>query len=273
MDLKNLGEYNFVLKSLWSQFDDLKIRNGVLCKLHKDSNKCRVIVPLTERRRILKQCHDNKTSGHLGIKKTLSRIKDRFYWPGLRQDVVAYIAGCEVCAKRKGPNKRQRAPMQLQISGYPMERIVMDILGELPETERGQKYILVISDYYSKLTESFPMPNMLASTVANILVTERVPFRVLKGYSDVNYLINCGRRGRPQVIHEDRMRLCKGQLLRGETEMNENENQDDTFELESVVPKISNDEPDSAGNIVDQSDSRDESDYTGRPHRVTKQPA
>ncbi|CAG2203555.1 unnamed protein product [Mytilus edulis] len=116
-NLKTLGEYNYVIKGLWSQFDDLKIQDGVLCKVH------RVIVPLTERRRILKQCHDNKTSGHLGIKKTLSRIKDRIYWLGVRQDTVAYIAVCEVCAKRKGPNKRQRAPMQLQKSGYPMEHI------------------------------------------------------------------------------------------------------------------------------------------------------
>ncbi|CAG2204818.1 unnamed protein product [Mytilus edulis] len=111
-NLKNLGEYNYVIKSLWSQFDDLKIQDGVLCKVHRDNNKSRVIVPLTERRRILQQCHDNKTSGHLGIKKTQSRIKDRFYWPGVRHDIVAYIAGCEICAKRKGPNKRQRAPMQ-----------------------------------------------------------------------------------------------------------------------------------------------------------------
>ncbi|CAC5398518.1 unnamed protein product [Mytilus coruscus] len=79
----------------------------------------------------------------------------------------------------------------------------------------------------------------------------RGPFRELKDYSDVNYLINCGRRGRPHVIPVDRMRLCKGQLLRGEIEMNRNENQDDTFVPESVVPEISNDEPDSADNNVD----------------------
>ncbi|CAG2253884.1 unnamed protein product [Mytilus edulis] len=100
----------------------------------------------------------------------------------------------------------------------------------------------------------------------------RGPFRVLKEYSDVNYLINCGRRGRPQVIHVDRMRLCKGQHLRGETEMNELEIQDDAFEPESVLPEIFNEELDSADNIVDQSDSRDESGYAGRPRRVTKQP-
>ncbi|CAG2192343.1 unnamed protein product [Mytilus edulis] len=89
-------------------------------------------------------------------------------------------------------------------------------------------------------------------------------------YSDVNYLINCGRRGRPQVIHVDRMRLCKCQLLRGETEVNENLNQNDTFEMESVVPEISNNEPDIADIIVDQ--RFDEPAHTGRPSRVTKQP-
>ncbi|VDI50864.1 Hypothetical predicted protein [Mytilus galloprovincialis] len=64
------------------------------------------------------------------------------------------------------------------------------------------------------------------------------------------------------------MRLCKGQLLRGETEINENENQDDTFVPESVLPEIFNVELDTADNIVDQNDTRDESDYTGRPRRA-----
>ena len=43
-----------------------------------------------------------------------------------------------------------------------MERIATDILGELPETEDGNRYILVVSDYFSKWTESFAMSNMEA---------------------------------------------------------------------------------------------------------------
>ncbi|CAC5371808.1 unnamed protein product [Mytilus coruscus] len=68
--------------------------------------------------------------------------------------------------------KRKRAQMQIQKSGYPIERIAIDNLGKLPKTARNDKYILVIGDYNTKLTESFPMENMGASTVAYILATE-----------------------------------------------------------------------------------------------------
>ena len=62
--------------------------------------------------------------------------------------------------------------MQVARSGYPMERIAVDILGELPVTERGNKYVLVVSDYFTKWTESYPMGNMEAATVAKLLVEQ-----------------------------------------------------------------------------------------------------
>lgn len=55
-----------------------------------------------------------------------------------------------------------------------MQRIATDILGELPETENGNKYILVVSDYFTKWTEAFAMANMEAGTVARIIVEEVV---------------------------------------------------------------------------------------------------
>ena len=53
-----------------------------------------------------------------------------------------------------------------------MERIAMDILGPLPITPRGNKYILVVSDYFTKWTECYAIPNQEAVTVANKLVNE-----------------------------------------------------------------------------------------------------
>ncbi|CAG2194672.1 Transposon Ty3-G Gag-Pol polyprotein,Transposon Ty3-I Gag-Pol polyprotein,Leucine-rich repeat-containing protein 43 [Mytilus edulis] len=322
-NLKNLGEYNYVIKSLWSQFDDLKIQDGVLCKVHRDNNKSRVIVPLTERRRILQQCHDNKTSGHLGIKKTQSRIKDRFYWPGidktrttpyhpqcdgmverfngtLAKMLTAYVdehhsnwdcllpyvmmayrsaqhetTGCTPNRMMLGREVATPVDLMYDVPDYlkkiPQNRWAWELQERMEEAHHfvrkhvGQEMVRQ-KKYYDKQLNwckfrkddqvyvFFPIRK--AGHSPKFTSYWRGPFRVLKEYSDVNYLINCGRRGRPQVIHVDRMRLCKGQLLRGETERNENN--DDTFEPESVLPEIFNEELDSADNIVDQSDSRDE---------------
>ncbi|XP_062601301.1 uncharacterized protein LOC134263019 [Saccostrea cucullata] len=69
---------------------------------------------------------------------------------------------------------KRRAPMELVESDLLMDRIATDILGELPMTDDGNKYILVVSDYFTKWTESFPMPNMEAKTVtvAKVIVEE-----------------------------------------------------------------------------------------------------
>ena len=84
------------------------------------------VVPYSERRNVLEQYHDEKTSGHLGIKKTLSKIRAKYYWPGLQRDVRMYIAGCELCSKRKSDNVTKCAPMKVVHSGYPLERIAKE---------------------------------------------------------------------------------------------------------------------------------------------------
>ena len=154
--------------------------------LDKDIILWQAILPLSSRRLVLKYSHDLKTSGHLGMRKTLSKIRQRYYWPGLQSDTTAYIAGCEECMRNKDLTRSKRAPMQIVRSGYPMERIAVDILGELPRTENGNKYILVVEGYFTKWMECFPIPNMEAVTVARILVDEviarfRIPERI---YSD-----------------------------------------------------------------------------------------
>ena len=57
--------------------------------------------------------------------------------------------------------------------GAPLERLAIDVLGPLPETDQGNRYILVVMDYFSKWVEAVAMPES-AATVAYLLVTERL---------------------------------------------------------------------------------------------------
>ncbi|CAG2231004.1 unnamed protein product [Mytilus edulis] len=129
------------LLDVCGQWDILEVIEGILYRRFETSdnskNRLQAIVPYSERRNVLFQCHDNKTSAHLGVRKTIERIRQKYYWPGLQADVRRYIKGCEFCNRRKNPCRTNKAPMQLVQSCHPMERIAADILGELPETENG----------------------------------------------------------------------------------------------------------------------------------------
>ncbi|PKI50762.1 hypothetical protein CRG98_028904, partial [Punica granatum] len=52
----------------------------------------RVYVPLYDnlRREILRECHDSKWAGHLGIHRTLTLVEEWYYWPQLRDDVETF---------------------------------------------------------------------------------------------------------------------------------------------------------------------------------------
>ena len=50
----------------------------------------------------------------------------------------------------------------------------MDILGPLPQTPRGNRFVLVVTDYFSKRMELYAIPNQEATTVAEKLVSEFV---------------------------------------------------------------------------------------------------
>lgn len=58
--------------------------------------------------------------------------------------------------------------------GAPMERIAVDLMGPMNETERFNRYILVVQDYFTKWVEAYPLPNDQAVTVAEVIVAEWV---------------------------------------------------------------------------------------------------
>ena len=187
-------------KIYWAQWQSLKLVNGVLYRFWEtpsgDAIIKQLILPESLRSEVLQQLHDTRTAGHLGVAKTLGRVRERFYWVQCRRDVQEWCRNCDLCAQKRGPQKKVRAPLGSYNVGSPMERIAIDVLGPLPTTEAGNKYVLVIADYFTKWVEAYPIPNQEALTVAELLVKEFI----------------C-RFGAPLLIHSDQGRNFESALF------------------------------------------------------------
>ena len=64
--------------------------------------------------------------------------------------------------------------MQPIYTGEPFERVDMDIIGPLPRTTRGHRYILTVVDHFSKHAEAYPIVDQEAVTVARAFLNEFV---------------------------------------------------------------------------------------------------
>jgi hypothetical protein len=92
-DIKNSNDG----KRYQSFYTDAK---GVIRTNIKTRRSC-IVVPQAVRADVLRVLHDHPLSSHMGFKKTLYKVRERFFWPGLINDVKRYIKGCETCQKIK----------------------------------------------------------------------------------------------------------------------------------------------------------------------------
>ena len=152
-----------VLQCYWQQFETSKIVDGVLYRLFQRLNgstlfqQCCVPLSLNTLQNILLQLHDSPASGHLGNKKTLDRLRQRFYWPSLKDDVDSWISSCSSCQKRKNPKQSHQQKMQLWSFYEPFLCVSIDIVGPLPEgrlNAKLYKYILMIEIHFTRWFEA-----------------------------------------------------------------------------------------------------------------------
>ena len=66
-----------------------------------------IIVPLGLRRSLFSHYHAGPTGGHMGEYKTLYRLHSRFFWPGMRQDIKAWVKGCAHCVAQQAWHTRR----------------------------------------------------------------------------------------------------------------------------------------------------------------------
>ena len=123
------------------------------------------IAPMNMRKAIIIEAHASPWSGHGAIFRTTERILDHFWWPTMFSEIRNAVNSCPVCQLAKTPVNK-KAPLQsLPIPAGPNQRVHMDLMGELRSDDEF-KYILVVTDAYTKYAIVTPITDKSAATVA-----------------------------------------------------------------------------------------------------------
>ena len=129
-----------------------------------------LVLPKRCRGMVVRLAHSIPLAGHLGRDKTTRRVLQRFYWPTVYRDIAQYCRRCGACQKTSG-KKLVRVPLiPLPVIAQPFQRIAMDIVGPLPRSEKGNRYVLVVCDYATRYPEAVPMRHIDAASVADELI-------------------------------------------------------------------------------------------------------
>ena len=109
--------------ALWAQWDSLHVENELLKRAWESPDGRRVtmqlVVPTTKIKEVLQEMHNGSFGAHFGINKTLSKIRERFYW--VRSKIST------------------RGPLPAHNIGLPFKRTARDVARPLPVIEEGNK--------------------------------------------------------------------------------------------------------------------------------------
>jgi hypothetical protein len=129
--------------------EDMK-RRGVMEESY--STWSSTVIPVWQKNWDLRFCVDNSplkhserhggpSGGYMSVSKTQNKVWERYYWLQARKDVQK-CQQCDTCAASRSSRTRTRGHLH-QYVGAPFERIAIDVAGPFPQSDQGNRYLLI----------------------------------------------------------------------------------------------------------------------------------
>jgi hypothetical protein len=166
-------EYQAELKKRRHRSDLIQVQGGFL---YHHLNRLYIPNDLALQTRILQECHDAPTGGHLGRDKTVEQVKRRFYWPGMDKFIQQYVTSCDACQRNKPSQQAPMGPMMpLPIPARPWQQVSVDLITALPKSRSGNDAIVVFVDKLTKMVHYVPTTTTVtAPQLATLFMREVV---------------------------------------------------------------------------------------------------
>lgn len=126
------------------------------------------VVPQGFRNQVVRWAHDDK--GHYACEKTLKKLCEKYWFPRMREYVEKYIASCIPCLYNKLPSGRREGYLHpIAKTPIPFHTVHIDHLGPFQRTPRGNMFLIVTIDAFTKYVVLKPVKSTKARFVINLL--------------------------------------------------------------------------------------------------------
>jgi transposase InsO family protein len=166
------------------------------------------VIPKSLVSTVLKYYHALPFTAHQGEARTIDLVKLKYWWETLGRDVKEYIRSCDAYARRK-TGQKIIAPLGDSIEAKELLDVVsLDIVGPLPVTEQGNRYLLTFVDHFTRFCEAIPIPNQETETIAKEFV-----IRIITQFGVPKKLLTDRRASFTSALMKETCKLLKMQKL------------------------------------------------------------
>jgi len=129
-----------------------------------------LVMPKSLRERVLTLEHHATMAAHPGMNRMYYTMRKAHYWPSMVTDIHTTITKCTTCAQNRLALRRHTTPLTLFPATEPLTELSVDIFRPIPASKKGNRFILVITDRFAKLTKCVALRRITAMSVASAII-------------------------------------------------------------------------------------------------------
>lgn len=163
-------------KATKQELDKYKVTNGLLYYRYKFTSYSGerlwvLCVPKELHEQVLLEQHEQFS--HQGTWKFYHRARTLYYWPNMFETVYQYVRKCDVCRRVKPSNENKRTPIgQYRDPKAIGRQLSIDLVGPLPLSKNGNRFLFVVLDCYSRFVYVKPLRQATTASVVKFLENE-----------------------------------------------------------------------------------------------------
>ncbi|KAM6225037.1 gypsy retrotransposon integrase-like protein 1 [Rhynchocyon petersi] len=137
----------------------------------KDRKQSRlVIVSEEEKKKVLRECHQNDTGTHHGISRTLTLVESGYYWTSVTNDVKQWVYSCQHCQGAKNTVILTSRQHLLKVEN-PWSIVTVDLMGPFHISNKSHVYVIIMTDLFTKWVVILPLCDVSASEISKAMTS------------------------------------------------------------------------------------------------------